>query len=30
MEAEKAFRHYEYQDALEQAAASIEGIDPEP
>lgn len=28
-EAEKAFRLYEYQDALEQAAASIEGIDPE-
>lgn len=28
-EAEKAFRHYDYQDALEQAAASIEGVDPE-
>ncbi len=27
-EAENAFRHYEYQEALEQAAASLEGIDP--
>ena len=26
--AEDAFRHYEYQEALEQAAASLEGIDP--
>ncbi|MDR4948872.1 septation ring formation regulator EzrA [Neobacillus cucumis] len=27
--AEEAFRHYDYQEALEQAAASLEGIDPE-
>lgn len=27
-EAENAFRQYDYQEALEQAAASIEGIDP--
>jgi septation ring formation regulator len=26
--AEVAFRHYDYQEALEQAAASLEGIDP--
>lgn len=28
-EAEMAFRRYEYQEALEQVAASLEGIDPE-
>ncbi|MEH7418344.1 septation ring formation regulator EzrA [Neobacillus drentensis] len=28
-DAEDAFRHYDYQLALEQAAASLEGIDPE-
>jgi septation ring formation regulator len=28
MEAESAFRHYDYQEALEQAAASLEAIDP--
>lgn len=28
-EAEKAFRLYDYQEALEQVAASLEGIDPE-
>ena len=27
-DAENAFRHYEYQEALEQAAASLESIDP--
>jgi septation ring formation regulator len=27
--AEEAFRQYDYQEALEQAAASLEGIDPE-
>ncbi|MEH7176510.1 septation ring formation regulator EzrA [Neobacillus vireti] len=27
-DAEHAFRHYEYQEALEQAAASLESIDP--
>ncbi|MDR7000541.1 septation ring formation regulator EzrA [Neobacillus niacini] len=27
-DAEQAFRHYEYQEALEQVAASIEGVDP--
>lgn len=27
-EAEQAFRHFEYQEALEQAAASLESIDP--
>ncbi|MFK9091167.1 septation ring formation regulator EzrA [Bacillus salipaludis] len=29
MDAEMAFRQYEYQEALEQVAASLEGIDPE-
>ncbi|TDK61454.1 septation ring formation regulator EzrA [Bacillus salipaludis] len=28
MDAEQAFRHYEYQEALEQVAASLEGVDP--
>ncbi|MEH7118927.1 septation ring formation regulator EzrA [Neobacillus vireti] len=28
-DAEDAFRHYDYQEALEQVAASLEGIDPE-
>ncbi|ULT55968.1 septation ring formation regulator EzrA [Neobacillus drentensis] len=28
-DAEDAFRHYEYQEALEQVAASLQGIDPE-
>ncbi|WML40851.1 septation ring formation regulator EzrA [Neobacillus sp. OS1-2] len=28
-DAEMAFRHYDYQEALEQVAASLEGIDPE-
>lgn len=28
-DAEEAFRHYEYQEALEQVAASLQGIDPE-
>jgi septation ring formation regulator len=28
-EAENAFRHYEYQEALEQVAASLESVDPE-
>ncbi|MED4224142.1 septation ring formation regulator EzrA [Neobacillus cucumis] len=27
--AEEAFRHYDYQEALEQVAASLQGIDPE-
>jgi septation ring formation regulator len=29
LEAERAFRQFDYQEAIEQAAASIEGIDPE-
>ncbi|MGJ7912844.1 septation ring formation regulator EzrA [Neobacillus sp. LXY-1] len=29
LEAEQAFRRYDYQEALEQAAATLEGIDPE-
>ncbi|QCJ43743.1 septation ring formation regulator EzrA [Bacillus sp. S3] len=28
-DAETAFRHYDYQEALEQVAASLEGIDPD-
>ncbi|TWE02680.1 septation ring formation regulator [Neobacillus bataviensis] len=28
-DAEDAFRHYDYQEALEQVAASLEGIDPQ-
>jgi septation ring formation regulator len=29
LEAELAFRHYEYQEALEQAAATLDVIDPD-
>jgi septation ring formation regulator len=29
LDAEMAFRHYEYQEALEQAAATLDVIDPE-